>query len=229
MHERWAVTDMADMAPAMHRAIVCVDVAGYCDSRRTHRDQIAVREGLYGAINAAFDNSGVRWRRCHHEDRGDGMLILVPSEIPKELLAGPLPVELAAALERHNLDASPATRIELRAAVHAGEVHHDRHGVVGNSINMAFRLLEAEPLKRALRGSPGSLALIASDWFYDEVVRHHPDSEPAAYRATYVSVKETRTHGWIRLPGVPQPPLPTVPLGQHEPLVDLFTPDYEGW
>ncbi|MEW2354467.1 hypothetical protein [Spirillospora sp. NPDC029432] len=192
---------MREVAPAMHWAIVYVDVAGFGDRRRTNRDQIAVREGLYRALRRALKRSGVRCEDCRWEDRGDGVLILVPADVPKERLAVALPLQLAAALESCNAKAPETARIELRAALHAGEVHHDEHGVAGSAINLAARLLDAAPLKDALRESAGPLALIASDWFYDEVVRHHPESEPDAYRPIHVSVKETRTRGWIRLPG----------------------------
>ncbi|GAA1782363.1 hypothetical protein [Actinomadura chokoriensis] len=40
-------------------------------------------------------------------------------------------------------------------AIRAGEVLHDGHGVAGCSVTTAFRLLEAPPLKDALRDSPG--------------------------------------------------------------------------
>ena len=193
----------AERTPAVHRAIVCVDVAGFGDLRRTNRDQVAMRDGMYRALRRAFARSGLRWARCHREDRGDGALILVPSEVPKELLAVRLPEELASALDAHNRQAGPRARIRLRAAVHAGEVHHDRHGVAGAAINLAFRLLEAGALKQALHRSPGTLALIASEWFYEEVIRHHPASSPKAYVQVPVSVKETRTRGWVRLPGLP--------------------------
>jgi ribosomal protein L2 len=56
--------------------------------------------------------------------------------------------------------------------LHAGEVYYDEHGVTGASINLAFRLLDARDLKGALARSAGVLAIIASSWFYEEVVRH---------------------------------------------------------
>lgn len=49
---------------AVHRAIVCVDVQGYGDQSRTNADQIAVREGLYSALECAFSKSGVPWKDC---------------------------------------------------------------------------------------------------------------------------------------------------------------------
>jgi class 3 adenylate cyclase len=103
----------------------------------------------------------------------------------------------------HNEAASRQRRIRLRAAIHAGEVHYDEYGVAGMAINMAFRLMDADTLKRTLRDSSHALALIASHWFYDEVIRHSPRCSPAAYRQVEVAVKETKATAWISLPGHP--------------------------
>ncbi len=56
-------------------------------------------------------------------------------------------------------------------ALHAGEVCYDEHGVTAASINLAFRLLEADPLRAALAMlAQGVLAVITSAWFFEEVV-----------------------------------------------------------
>jgi hypothetical protein len=89
--------------------------------------------------------------------------------------------------------------------MHAGEVCFDEYGVAGKAINDASRLLEAAPLKRALASSSGALAVIASQWFFEEVIRHTPASIPDSYRRVHVSVKETDTTGWICLPDDPYP------------------------
>jgi hypothetical protein len=83
-------------------------------------------------------------------------------------------------------------------ALHAGEVCYDEHGVTAASINLAFRLLEADLLRAALAESPGVLAVIASSWFYDEVVRH--STVVALFRRVEVTVKETTAAGWICVP-----------------------------
>jgi hypothetical protein len=181
------------MDVAVHRTIVCVDVEGFGDRRRTNRDQVAVRAGLYRALRTAFARSKIDWDSCYHEDRGDGVLVLVPAEVPKELLVAPVLGKLAGALARYNQVAGHQRRIRLRAAVHAGEVHYDEHGVAGMAINTTFRLLAADALKEILCGSPGALALIASQWFYDEVIRHSPKCKPTTYRPVRVAVKETKT------------------------------------
>ncbi len=64
-------------------------------------------------------------------------------------------------------------------------------------------MLDAHQLKDALASSPGVLAIIASAWFYDEVVRHSPTSTFESYRKVQVSVKETQTSAWIYLPDHP--------------------------
>ena len=203
---------MSTLPPPLHRAIICVDVEGFGDPRRTGPDQLAVRAGLYRALRAAFARSGASWQDCYHEDRGDGVLILVPPEVPKYLLAASVLGELAEALGEHNQAHRPQARIRLRLAMHAGEVCRDEHGVAGAAINTAFRLLAAEPLKQALAGSSGVLAVVASQWFFEEVIRHTPASGPAAYRRVQVSVKETETTAWICMPGDPYPPEPEAVL-----------------
>jgi WD40 repeat protein len=195
---------MEELFPvALHKAILGVDIEGFADRRRTNPDQIRVREGLYRCLQEAFARTGIAWDLCYREDRGDGALILVPPEIPKNLLVSRFPQELSISLQAHNQAHPAASRIRVRLVVHGGEVHRDKHGVVGTAVNVAFRLLEATELKHALRSSPGQVALIASDWFYQEVVRHTPASRPDRYRQVRVLVKETDELAWIGLPDSP--------------------------
>jgi hypothetical protein len=115
---------------------------------------------------------------------------------------------MAAALVEYNEACPREAGIRLRVAVHAGEIQHDDHGVAGASINLTFRLLEAQALRVALAGSPGVLAVIASNWFYQEVIRHAPASHPNTYRRIRVAVKETEDIAWVCLPDHPYPPRP---------------------
>ena len=50
---------MEDPRLAVHRTIVVVDVEGFGDQRRTNRDQVAVRDGLYRAMREAFGRAGI--------------------------------------------------------------------------------------------------------------------------------------------------------------------------
>lgn len=205
---------------AVHRIIVVVDVEGFGDQRRTNPHQVAVRDGLYRVMRGAFGRAGIPWDDCDREDRGDGVLILVPAEVPKSLLVESLPSAMVAGLCGHNGTHPAPERIRLRMALHAGEVCYDDHGFTGASVNLTCRLLEAAPLKHALAGSPCVLAIIASSWFFDEVVRH--TDVAAGYRRVDVAVKETTTTGWIclqdRTAYVPRPRRPPRPSqGGHTP------------
>jgi tetratricopeptide (TPR) repeat protein len=198
-------TQISSQLSALHWGIICTDVEGFGDPRRTRADLVSVRAGLYDALDTAFIRSGVWWQGCYHEDRGDGVMTLVPPNVPKEGLVTGFPRELAAALGEHNRVNPAEARIRLRLAVHAGEVCFDEHGVVGEAVNLAFRLLEAAPLKKALEDSPGILAVIASRWFFEKVILPASAGASRSYRRVPVSVKETQTSGWICLHDDPSP------------------------
>jgi hypothetical protein len=194
---------MMDQRFAVHRSIVVVDVEGFGDQRRTNAHQVTVRDGLYGAMREAFGRAGISWDDCGLEDRGDGVFVLVPAEVPKGLLVESLPSALVAALREHNERHLGPERIRLRMALHAGEIRYDDHGVTAAAVNLAFRLVNANALREALAGSPGVLAVIVSSWFFDEVVRH--SGAAAGYRPVQVAVKETMTVSWICLPDLIDP------------------------
>jgi hypothetical protein len=191
---------------------------------RTRPNYVALRSGMFESVQLAFDQAGIPWDTCFQQDVGDCILLLVPADVPKGAFAGELPRALAAALCAHNEVHPPKERVKLRLALHAGEVTYDKYGgVAGKSIILASRLLDAPPLKEVLRDSPGSLAMIASDWFYTEVIQHDDDYEPDAYRRVSVAVKEFSDVGWIRTPGheLPAlpPPLPPSPPPSSSPSV----------
>jgi tetratricopeptide (TPR) repeat protein len=183
----------------VHRAVVIVDVENFGDPARTNAHQLAVREMMYEALRRSFAQAGISWDACVAEDRGDGVMVLVPPEVPKSWLVTRAPAHLAAILAVHNGGCQVQERIRLRMALHAGEVHRDAHGWTGVSLNRAFRLIDAPACRSALRDSFGVLALIVSDWLYDEVVRHYSAAEPACFQQVRVTVKETEMTAWVRV------------------------------
>ncbi|WP_308199261.1 substrate-binding domain-containing protein [Saccharothrix sp. S26] len=190
---------------AVHRTIVVVDVSAF--GQRLRAPQEEIRRGLYAALESAFDDSGLDWSATHHEDRGDGVFVLVPPDVPKSRVVGGLPHALLGEVRRYNATRTEDARIRLRMAVTAGEVQHDEHGVVGDEVTLAFRLLDSRPLREALGRSTAVLALIVSDRFYDDVVRPDPAMAPESFRRVAVDVKEVRGHAWLHVPeaGVPRP------------------------
>jgi isoamylase len=185
--------------PAAHRSIMIVDVENFGDPARTNAHQLAIRDGMYKVLRQSFARARISLRKCVVEDRGDGVLILVPPEVPKSWLVTRLPARLAAMLTQHNAMCPVQERIRLRMALDAGEVHRDAHGYTGVSLNRAFRLVEAPVSRATLRDSSGVVALIVSGWFYDEVVRHHAAAGPSRFRQVRVVIKEIDTAAWVRV------------------------------
>lgn len=207
---------------AVHHTLVAVDVEKYSSADRTDFDRLAVREGMYEVVSAAFRESDIPWERCQVGDVGDSLLVLLPSEVPKILVVDRLPHRLTAMLRRYNRIHSTSARIRLRMAVHAGEVHHDRHGIAGESVIHACRLLDAKELRAALAGTSEELALIVSDTFYLGTVRHDPALSTESFRRIAVSVKETEAYAWLRAAG-PHPGGP-VPAGPQPATASRPTP-----
>ncbi len=183
---------------AVHRTVLVVDVSAFGDRRRTNLHQLAVRRGLYDVLERAFAESEVPWTECDHEDRGDGVLVILPPVVAKSTLVEKLPTPLVGALREHNAGRPPEEHIRLRLALHAGEIHYDDHGVVGRAVNLAFRLLDAPVFTAAHARSGGLLSMIASTWFFDEVIWHSATAARDTYRRVHVSAKETDTIAWIR-------------------------------
>lgn len=182
--------------------LFAVDVAAFTDPRRDEYVQLYVREMLYRILERAFDGAGVPWHRCRHEDRGDGVVVVVPPVIPVDGLADPLPERLCGLIRVHNRLSSEEARIQLRAAAHVGKVYHDGHGFAGDAASHLFRLLQAPGFKQLLATSETDLAFIASDYFYDTVIRRHPTLvDPAAFQPVTVDIRHATATGWVQLLG----------------------------
>lgn len=178
-------------------AVDVSDSAGRDDEAQRH-----IRTALYAMLEEAFSASGIPWSRCWREDRGDGVLVIVPPDFPAAALIGLLPSRLAALLRRYNRLSAHAARIQLRAAAHLGPVSYDGHGYIGSDVTLTCRLLDAQRLKRRVRASGAELALITSDYMYQTVIRRHPSlADAGTFEPATIRVKETRTRGWLHLPG----------------------------
>lgn len=184
----------------MHTTLIGVDIPRFGDQRRDADAQRLLRKHLYEHLQEAFRMSRLPWDACHVEDRGDGALIITPADVRPTDAMDPLGHHLTALLRRSNRLANDLGRLRLRVAVHAGEVQHDQHGVLGHSLTHLFRLLEAPAFKQHLQqADDADLAMLVSQ----ELYRHAAATgliNPDAYRPINVRHKETRTCGYLWLP-----------------------------
>jgi hypothetical protein len=189
------------VADPVHHTIFIVEIDGFAAADRTNMHRLTLRAGLYRVVRQALVTSGVSWGDCYRADLGDGVLVLVPAEYPKAVFSELVPAALTTFLADHNREHRLPERICLRAALHAGEVSYDAHGRTGAAIVHAFRLVHSGALQDALDYSGGDLAVIASNWFFEEIIQHSPVSRPDCYRPVFVRVKETAARGFVRLLG----------------------------
>jgi hypothetical protein len=89
--------------------------------------------------------------------------------------------------------------------VHAGEVHSDANGCFGEALDIAFRLLDAANVKKALQAGAGPLVLVISNDIYRAIVRHgYEGIDQGAFQPLVrVHVAGNRYPGWIYIPGQP--------------------------
>jgi hypothetical protein len=178
--------------------IVFTDVAGFGAHVRNDEDRRIVRQELFTMTRAAFKDARIPWESCHWDDRGDGLLIVVPPRISTVAVLRGVPVRLSEALRRHNRRSSDAIRIQLRVAVHVGPVVTDIMGLSGEAIISAARLLDAPILKRAIAETAAHLGIIVSTFVYESVIKH---SDPDGFRQVRVHVKESELDAWMQLTG----------------------------
>lgn len=181
-----------------YRSIVVIDMTG--SGRWNDLTQLRARAALDHMVRAAFRAAGIAWHRLVVEDRGDGMIVLVPPTVSKADLFDPVLTRLCDLLRKHNNAAGP--RIRLRVALHAGEVLRGPYGWVSTDLNTACRLVNGAPLYRELLRRPQTdLILVVSDTVHQAVVRHgYRGVDPSEYAPVHVRVKEVDTRAWVERP-----------------------------
>jgi len=191
-----------------YRAIVAVDI-----ERSTSRPdpvKAELRNKTYELFDAALSSAGIHKRhRDRYIDRGDGLLALIHpvDQAPKTLLLNRAIPALSSLLADYNASLPPPSRLQrqlrIRVVTHAGDVRYDPNGCFGEALDVAFRLLDAAPVKRALRETADPLILVISGDIYSSVVRHGYDCiDQHAFRPLVrVQIAGKRHPGWIHIPG----------------------------
>ena len=191
-----------------HRSIIAVDIER--STSRINPVKAELRRTVYELFSTALRSAGIQDRhRDHFIDRGDGILALIHpvDQAPKALLLTrviPMLHRLVADRNTRLLRTTQSQRqLRLRIVVHAGEVHYDGNGCFGESLDLAFRLLDAARVKKALRAADGPLALVVSEDIHRSVIRHGYDGiDHRAYRPLVrVQIADHRHTGWIHIPG----------------------------
>ena len=191
-----------------YRAIVALDI-----ERSTSRPdpvKAELRNKTYELFDAALYSAGIHKRhRDRYIDRGDGLLALIHpvDQAPKALLLNRVVPVLSSLLADYNASLPHPSRLQrqlrVRVVIHAGDVRYDANGCFGEALDVAFRLLDAGPVKRALRETADPLILVISGDVYSSVVRHgyYGIDQRAFHPLVHVQIAGRRYPGWIHIPG----------------------------
>jgi hypothetical protein len=198
-----------DTSLPFYRSIFALDIEG--STRRTNPVKEEHRELIYRLVMGALVIAGIDIQKCDPlTDRGDGILVLMhpTDDFPKPFLVSRLLPAIAGLLSAHNSVISPAEEsriLRMRAVVHAGEVHHDGNGFFGEDLDYAFRLLDAPRFKDHLKSGTSPLAVVASDSFYQAIIRHGYDGidHGEFLPLVTVNVGNQRRKGWVHVPDSP--------------------------
>lgn len=182
--------------------VMLVDIVAFGAPDRSSRDQLALREAMYQILREAFTRSGIPWPASQMEDRGDGVLIIVPPGVPTSTIIGPCLTALVQELGRYNRTAAGSASMQLRVALDAGPVAADALGVSGQAIILASRLIDAPPFREGLPASGADLGVIVSESVYDTVITQGDLGLDRAYlRSVDIRVKELETTAWMWFSG----------------------------
>jgi hypothetical protein len=188
-----------------HRVIVAVDIEQ--STSRPDPVKAELRRTLYDLFDQALRSAGIHRRhRDRFTDRGDGILALIHpvDQASKPIVLNRAIPALCQLLTKHNASLASTGRLHeqfrVRVAVHAGEIHYDNNGCFGEALDIAFRLLDAPGVKKALRIEPDPLTLVISDDIYQTIVRHgYAGIDFHAFHPLInVYIAGRRYPGWIR-------------------------------
>ncbi|MCQ9132252.1 hypothetical protein [Streptomyces hilarionis] len=193
---------------ALHRGIVLLEIEDF--GSRPDAVRAALREALYRMAESALAHAGLDPGRCRTEERGDGLLILVPGSVPADRLLRAFLSSLDIDLRTHQQEHNAALRMRLRVGMSHGPVVLDGPHLAGGDVDDLAELLDAGPVRQVLaRASRSPLVLVVPDAFFRSVVAGHGSrhTDPAAYGPRDVVTKRGRTlRGWVTVPGYPRPP-----------------------
>lgn len=181
------------------RSVVLVDIQG--SAQVNDYQQIQRRDWLLNTMRDAVVGLRLRWEDLDPEGRGDGVRLLVPEDDATlvDLVIG-LPAHLEGPLREQARMSGGLTRLKVRMVIHAGLLRRSANGWDGRALVHAARLVDAHAAKQLLERADAGLALILSEWAFEQVVRSgFSRVQEQEYQQITVVEKETTATAWVHL------------------------------
>jgi hypothetical protein len=203
-------------------SIVVVGIESF--SARTNFQQAILRADMYEVVKGAARCAALRWDQFHTEDRGDGVVMLIPPSVSPVRLAGEFISALDQCLAGRAEGRTVTQAMRLRVALHCGLASRGEHGWSGGAVELACRLADATPLRDALKGGTRAhLAFAVSDPVHQAVIcQGYRSIDAAAYAPVRFDARQLLgINAWITVPGYAAPP--GVELARHREPVPAQT------
>jgi hypothetical protein len=194
-----------------------LDVAGY--GMRTVPERDDVQRRLRQLVDAMLAACGLRLHRrvVDYQWTGDGINVVLPSDVDPPAALGVLVRSLAAELDADK--ARHADRIRLRMAIGVGLIERRAAGFGGPVIVDINRLVDSEALRSALSSEPDAdLAVALSDQTYTLIIQPgYPGIPPGQFTQANVTAKEFTGAAWLWLSARQWSAPAYLPLGVTDP------------
>lgn len=210
---------MPEITAPDRQLLISIDMEHY--SRRDNYLQYRAQQALRQVVDHGTAELGLDRANWRTQQGGDGELAIFRADAAEIAVVTRLAPTLDRRLRDHNRGLAPEARIRLRVAVHEGLVHLDgATGYPGNAVVTVCRLVDAPPLKAALREFPAAnVALIVSDRIYQDIVRHNNEPRPDRFQRVLVELpgKDFREYAWVFVPDEDATRLGRHPLPEVSP------------
>lgn len=194
---------MRQTASSRYYSWAVIDVESW--SSRPAVSASRIQEALRAIEAKGLQSLGLNWADVGRQATGDGAILALPGEIPKESITTDFVEALRIAVLDHDADCDDDEVIRLRLALNAGEALDGVGEWAGEPVITACRLVDTPVIRRVLAGSMGfPLALIVSAQWYDAVIRE--GYAPAdGYQEVWAAGKSYEGAAWVRVPGRKRP------------------------
>jgi phage tail-like protein len=214
---------MADTTTLFYALAVGIeDFAG-----RTNPERMTLRKDMYQVLERAFGDADLDWGAVETQDRGDGVVLLVPAAGTGVSLAGSFVWALERGLAERAKQYNARHQMRFRVALAQGLCHRDSQGWLGEPMDVASRLMNSTVAQaRLAAASTALLVFVVSDDFYRAVIKHgYRQIDTGAFVPLPGADLDERA--WVQTPGHRDPieaPAAPPPAGEARPPISEAQP-----
>lgn len=192
------------MNASRYYSLIVVDIENW--GGRPGLAQSRMQNSLRRILHDSMSEAGVPEVGVRFAPRGDGFIVVVPADVPKEVITADLVRALNRGLRIHDDECDPDENMRLRVGLHAGDIDDRGGDWAGHAVVLACRLVGSDVAHRVLTAASSAvLTVIVSESWFDSVLREGW-ADRTGYDPVFPKVKDYAGRAWIRVPGQLHPP-----------------------